>query len=59
VHELAVEADGHDVVTIERLSNDDPVVQAFACQCEPGHGTALQCGICTPEGGHDRQGVPE
>jgi len=45
---LAVEAAGHDVLTIEGLEEDDPVVQAFACQCEPGHGTALQCGFCTP-----------
>jgi carbon-monoxide dehydrogenase small subunit len=45
---LAVEAAGHDVLTIEGLAQDDPVVKAFACQCEPGHGTALQCGFCTP-----------
>jgi len=45
---LAVEAVGHDVLTIEGLADDDPVVQAFACQCAPGHGTALQCGYCTP-----------
>lgn len=45
---LAVEAAGHEIVTIEGLGDDDPVVQAFACQCEPGHGTALQCGFCTP-----------
>jgi len=45
---LAVEADGHEVVTIEGLPPDDPVVEAFARQCEPGHGTALQCGYCTP-----------
>ena len=45
---LAVEAAGHQVLTIEGLAADDPVVQAFACQCEPGHGTALQCGFCTP-----------
>lgn len=45
---LAVEAAGHEVVTVEGLGDDDPVVQAFACQCEPGHGTALQCGFCTP-----------
>lgn len=45
---LAVEAAGHDVLTVEGLPDDDPVVQAFACQCEPGHGTALQCGFCTP-----------
>jgi len=45
---LAVEAAGHEVLTIEGLAPDDPVVLAFACQCEPGHGTALQCGFCTP-----------
>jgi carbon-monoxide dehydrogenase small subunit len=45
---LAVEADGHDLLTIEGLPDDDPVIQAFAEQCEPGHGTALQCGYCTP-----------
>jgi carbon-monoxide dehydrogenase small subunit len=45
---LAVDADGHDIVTIEGVPDDDPVVQAFAEQCEPGYGTALQCGYCTP-----------
>lgn len=45
---LAVEAHGHEIVTIEGLSNDDPVIAAFAEQCEPGYGTALQCGFCTP-----------
>jgi len=45
---LAVEADGHDILTIEGLPEDDPVVEAFAEQCEPGYGTALQCGFCTP-----------
>ena len=45
---LAVEANGHDVLTIEGLPDDDPVIAAFAEQCEPGHGTALQCGYCTP-----------
>jgi carbon-monoxide dehydrogenase small subunit len=45
---LAVEADGHDLLTIEGLPADDPVIQAFADQSEPGHGTALQCGYCTP-----------
>ena len=45
---LAVEADGHDLLTIEGLPADDPVIEAFAEQCEPGHGTALQCGFCTP-----------
>ena len=45
---LVVEADGHDVLTIEGLPKDDPVVTAFAEQCEPGYGTAMQCGYCTP-----------
>jgi aerobic carbon-monoxide dehydrogenase small subunit len=45
---LAVEAEGHDLLTIEGLLKDDPVILAFAEQCEPGHGTALQCGYCTP-----------
>ena len=45
---LAVEADGHAITTIEGLPADDPVVEAFAEQSEPGHGTALQCGYCTP-----------
>ena len=45
---LAVEADGRDILTIEGLAEDDPVVQAFAEQSEPGYGTALQCGFCTP-----------
>jgi carbon-monoxide dehydrogenase small subunit len=45
---LAEEADGHDVLTIEGLPKDHPVIQAFAEQSEPGYGTALQCGYCTP-----------
>ena len=45
---LAVEADGRDLITIEGLPKDDPVIEAFAEQSEPGHGTALQCGYCTP-----------
>lgn len=45
---LAVEVDGRDLLTIEGLPKDDPVIEAFAEQCEPGHGTALQCGYCTP-----------
>lgn len=45
---LAMEADGHELLTIEGLPSDDPVIEAFAEQCEPGHGTALQCGYCTP-----------
>jgi carbon-monoxide dehydrogenase small subunit len=45
---LAVEADGHEILTIEGLPKDDPVVEAFAEQSEPGYGTAMQCGYCTP-----------
>lgn len=45
---LAVEADGHKILTIEGLEEDDPIIKAFAAQSEPGYGTALQCGICTP-----------
>jgi len=45
---LAVEAVGHAILTIEGLAEDDPVIQAFAEQHEPGHGSALQCGFCTP-----------
>ncbi len=46
--QLAVDADGHDIVTVEGLPDDDPLVEAFADQAEPGSGTALQCGYCTP-----------
>lgn len=45
---LAIEADGHDILTVEGLPQDDPVVEAFAEQSEPGYGTAMQCGYCTP-----------
>jgi len=45
---LAVECEGREVLTIEGLPADDPVIRAFAEQCEPGYGTALQCGYCTP-----------
>ena len=45
---LAVEAHGHELLTIEGLPKDDPVIEAFAQQSEPGYGTALQCGYCTP-----------
>lgn len=45
---LAVSAHGHEIVTIEGLAENDPVVKAFSEQCEPGYGTALQCGFCTP-----------
>lgn len=45
---LAVEADGCEITTIEALTANDPVIKAFAEQCEPGYGTATQCGFCTP-----------
>jgi carbon-monoxide dehydrogenase small subunit len=45
---LAVETHGHEILTIEGLPEDDPVIEAFAQQSEPGYGTALQCGYCTP-----------
>ena len=45
---LAIEAQGADILTIEGLPADDPVVEAFGHQCEPGYGTAMQCGYCTP-----------
>jgi aerobic carbon-monoxide dehydrogenase small subunit len=45
---FAVEANGREILTIEGLPKDDPVIIAFSEQSEPGHGTALQCGYCTP-----------
>jgi len=45
---LAVEADKRDITTIEALDRDDPIVKAFAEVCEPGYGTTMQCGFCTP-----------
>jgi aerobic-type carbon monoxide dehydrogenase small subunit (CoxS/CutS family) len=45
---LAIETDGHEVITVEGLQEDDPVIEAFAEQHEPGYGTAMQCGYCTP-----------
>ena len=45
---LAVEAGEREILTIEGLDQDDPVIKAFAQQSEPGYGTALQCGYCTP-----------
>ena len=45
---LAADADGHEILTIEGLTEDDPVVRAFAEESDPGYGTAMQCGFCTP-----------
>ncbi len=45
---VALSMEGHEVTTIEGLQKDDPVILAFAKQCEPGYGTAMQCGFCTP-----------
>ena len=45
---LAAQADGCSVLTVEGLDEDDPLIVAFATQAQPGHGTALQCGYCTP-----------
>lgn len=45
---LAVEADGHEITTVEGLEKNDPVVESFAEQSEPGYGTSIQCGYCTP-----------
>ena len=45
---LAIETDGQSILTIEGLHRDDPVIAAFAEQSEPGYGTAMQCGYCTP-----------
>jgi carbon-monoxide dehydrogenase small subunit len=44
---LEVEANGYEVLTIEGLEEDDPVVEAIAEHSEPGYGTALPCGHCT------------
>lgn len=45
---VALAVNGHEVTTIEGLGPHDAVVKAFANQCEPGYGTAMQCGFCTP-----------
>lgn len=45
---LAVSAHGKEIITIEGLNGDDPVVRAFIETSEPGYGTTMQCGFCTP-----------
>lgn len=45
---FAVQADGRRVTTIEAFDSGDPVARAFADECAPGYGTAMQCGFCTP-----------
>ncbi|HUK78856.1 MAG TPA: (2Fe-2S)-binding protein [Thermoleophilia bacterium] len=45
---LAARADGAEILTIEGLAADDPLVVAFASEAHPGHGTAIQCGYCSP-----------
>ena len=45
---LAVDCDGCEILTVAGLPDDDPVVNAFANMAEPGYGTAMQCGACTP-----------
>ena len=45
---LAVEADEHEILTVEGLDKSDSIIKSFAKQSEPGYGTSLQCGYCTP-----------
>jgi aerobic-type carbon monoxide dehydrogenase small subunit (CoxS/CutS family) len=45
---LALDADGHEITTIEGLDKNDEVIEAFSEMSEPGYGTAMQCGFCTP-----------
>jgi carbon-monoxide dehydrogenase small subunit len=42
------DAAGHEITTIEAFDEDDPVASAFINMAEPGYGTAMQCGFCTP-----------
>jgi carbon-monoxide dehydrogenase small subunit len=42
---LAAQADGHDVVTVEGLGEDDELHRVQAAFTETG---AVQCGFCTP-----------
>jgi len=45
---LAADAANRHITTIEALDSTDPVVKAFAEGCDPGYGTTMQCGFCTP-----------
>jgi carbon-monoxide dehydrogenase small subunit len=45
---LAVEADKCNIQTIEYFDGSDEVVNSFIETCEPGYGTTMQCGFCTP-----------
>jgi aerobic carbon-monoxide dehydrogenase small subunit len=45
---LAAQADGADILTVEGLAADDPLIVAFATEAEPGSGVAVQCGFCSP-----------
>ena len=36
------------VKQVEGLPQDDPVIAAFVEMTEPGYGTSMQCGFCTP-----------
>lgn len=45
---LAADCDGKEITTVAGLPEDDFVVKAFANMAEPGYGTAMQCGACTP-----------
>ena len=45
---FAADADGHEITTIEAFDASDPVASSFIEMAEPGYGTAMQCGFCTP-----------
>ena len=45
---FAVDADGHDITTIEAFDESDIIASSFIEMAEPGYGTAMQCGFCTP-----------
>jgi carbon-monoxide dehydrogenase small subunit len=45
---FAADAEGHEITTIEAFDKNDPVPACFINLAEPGYGTAMQCGFCTP-----------